>query len=67
MGRGIRVNAIAPGLVDTDMSRPLVQGNDKVNERNSGKPEEIASVVAMICSDDGSFINGETLIINGSY
>jgi NAD(P)-dependent dehydrogenase (short-subunit alcohol dehydrogenase family) len=51
MDDNIRVNAIAPGLVNTDMAAPFIRGNSEVNERNCAKPEDIASVIATICSD----------------
>ena len=56
---GIRVNAIAPGLIKTEFSGPL-WNNESVPKESIGKPEEIGSVVATVCSSDGSFVNGST-------
>ena len=64
----IRVNAIAPGLVDTDMAAPFIRDNSAVNSKNCAKPEQIASVIATICSEqDGGFMNGEIYTVHGGY
>ncbi len=68
--RGITVNAVAPGFIDTDMTRSL---NEKQTETmlaqiplaRFGQPEEIASVVGFLASDAGGYISGETLHVNG--
>lgn len=68
--RGITVNAVAPGLVDTDMTRDLT---DKQKEQvlegipmgRMGSSEEIAEVVAFLASDGASYITGETIHVNG--
>tara|TARA_Y100001951_G_C11284417_1_gene267639 strand:- start:958 stop:1710 length:753 start_codon:yes stop_codon:yes gene_type:complete len=68
--RGITVNAIAPGFIDTDMTRAL---NEKQIETllaqiplaRFGKPEEIASVASFLASDAGAYITGETIQVNG--
>jgi NAD(P)-dependent dehydrogenase (short-subunit alcohol dehydrogenase family) len=68
MDDNIRVNAIAPGLVNTEMAAPFIRGNSVVNEKNCAKPEDIASVIATICSDqDGSFMNGEVYTVHGGF
>ena len=66
----IRVNAIAPGFIDTDMTRAL--GDDLRNAMLSqvpagrlGSPEEIAAAVVFLASDSAAYITGETLHING--
>jgi NAD(P)-dependent dehydrogenase (short-subunit alcohol dehydrogenase family) len=68
MDDNIRVNAIAPGLVNTEMAAPFIRGNSVVNEKNCAKPEDIASVIATISSDqDGSFMNGEVYTVHGGF
>src|SRR5690348_7551412 len=68
--RGITVNAIAPGYIETDMVR-AVPANvlDKIIARipvgRLGRPEEIARTVVFLASDDAGFITGSTLSING--
>lgn len=64
---GIRVNVVAPGLIDTEM----IQGApiDKIKEiipmARIGKPEEVAKVVRFLCSDDASYITGQVISVNG--
>ncbi|OOY87186.1 3-oxoacyl-[acyl-carrier-protein] reductase, partial [Solemya velum gill symbiont] len=68
--RGITVNAVAPGFIDTDMTRELPE-----EQRNAllasiplarlGEPQEIASVVAFLASDGAAYVTGETLHVNG--
>ena len=68
--RGITVNAIAPGIIETDMTDALREEQKlvllgQVPLGRLGRPEEIASVVAFLASDAGSYITGETLHVNG--
>ena len=63
---GIRVNGIAPGLIKTDFSGPL-WNSDSVPKESIGMPEQIASVVATVCSVDGSFMNGDTYQVHGGF
>ena len=68
--RGITVNAIAPGFIETDMTDVLPEEQKlallgQVPLGRLGRPEEIASVVAFLASDAGSYITGETLHVNG--
>jgi dehydrogenase/reductase SDR family protein 4 len=68
MEDNIRVNAIAPGLVNTDMAAPFIKDNSLINDKNCAKPDQIASVIATICSeDDGSFMNGEIYTVHGGF
>ena len=67
MSESIRVNAIAPGLIRTNFSRPLWKSN-QIAEKSIGESHQIASVAACICSkSDGGFMNGEVYQVNGGY
>ena len=63
---GIRVNAIAPGEIETSMitqdSKRLIKS---IPMGRFGKPEEVASVIHSICSDSFSYVNGTEIEING--
>ena len=67
---GIQVNAIAPGLTDTEMSR-VFEGNDKLLplERSAiGRkllPSEIADVAVTLCDDSMKMVNGQVIVVNG--
>jgi 3-oxoacyl-[acyl-carrier protein] reductase len=68
--RGITANAIAPGFIDTDMTRAL--GEAQRSELTAqiplgrlGQPADIAAAVSFLCSADGAYITGETLHVNG--
>jgi 3-oxoacyl-[acyl-carrier protein] reductase len=68
--RGVTVNAVAPGFIDTDMTRALpeaqrTQLNAQIPLGRLGRPEDIAAAVAYLCSADGAYITGETLHVNG--
>lgn len=68
--RGITANAIAPGFIDTDMTRALNEAqhaalNAQIPLGRLGRPEDIAAAVAFLCSADGAYITGETLHVNG--
>ncbi len=68
--RNITVNAVAPGFVETDMTHGLTpqlkqKMVDQTPLRRIGKPEEIASAVKFLSSDDASFITGHVLDVNG--
>jgi 3-oxoacyl-[acyl-carrier protein] reductase len=66
----VRVNAVSPGLIDTPMIRPLMQARgatliDQTPLKRLGTPEEVARVIAFLCSDWASFVTGETVHVNG--
>ncbi len=69
-GRGITVNAIAPGFIETDMTDRL---SDKIKEQMSaqiplghfGKPEQVAKAAAFLASDDAAYITGQVLNVDG--
>ena len=68
--RGITVNAVAPGFIQTDMTNALPEAQasaliSQIPLARLGQPEEIASVVAFLASEKGAYITGETLQVNG--
>jgi 3-oxoacyl-[acyl-carrier protein] reductase/7-alpha-hydroxysteroid dehydrogenase len=68
--KGIRVNAVAPGIIETDMMKavpkeviePLIK---QIPLRRLGKPEDIANAFAFLASDEASYINGVVLSVDG--
>lgn len=66
-GRNVTVNAIAPGFIETDMTRDLPQEELKkmVPIGRFGRPEEVAALVAFLASNDSAYITGEVINING--
>jgi NAD(P)-dependent dehydrogenase (short-subunit alcohol dehydrogenase family) len=67
---GVRVNAIAPGLVKTDMARALWEADEEaiaghVPLRRLGEPEDIARAATFLCGDAASWITGATLVVDG--
>lgn len=68
--RGITVNVVAPGFIDTDMTKVLPdmvkdEMMKRIPMKRLGKVEEIAEVVAFLASDTASYITGETIHVNG--
>lgn len=70
---GIRVNAVAPGIVDTDMMRndfsyqELEELKKEVSVNRFAKPEEIADLINYLISDQASYITGDIIHINGGF
>lgn len=64
---GIRVNAVAPGLIRTEMTQdvPLDRLLPLIPMARIGEPEEVARVVRFLCSDDASYVTGQVISING--
>jgi NAD(P)-dependent dehydrogenase (short-subunit alcohol dehydrogenase family) len=70
LGPAVRVNAVAPGLVKTDMARALWEPNEDAIAkhlplRRLGEPGDIAAAVLFLCSDTASWITGHTLVVDG--
>lgn len=68
--KNITVNAVAPSYVDTEMLRAVPEETmrrfiEAIPAQRLAKPEEIASVVSFLCSDDSSFVNGECIVASG--
>jgi NAD(P)-dependent dehydrogenase (short-subunit alcohol dehydrogenase family) len=72
-GSTIRVNAVAPGMIRTNLTKPLLDGLPDEVERYKrttpmgriGDPEDIADVVLFLCSDMARFITGQTIVVDG--
>lgn len=68
--KGIRVNAIAPGVIDTVMTSRLLkrQGEALLNRialNRFGKPEDVANLVVFLCSDKADYLTGQTIVLDG--
>ncbi|MBV8149461.1 MAG: SDR family oxidoreductase [Candidatus Eremiobacteraeota bacterium] len=68
--RNIRVNAVAPGLIETAMTERMPEGAREFLIKQAalgraGRPEDVSGAVAFLCSDDAAFITGQTLVVDG--
>jgi NAD(P)-dependent dehydrogenase (short-subunit alcohol dehydrogenase family) len=71
---GVRVNAVAPGFVVTDLSRSLVEDNvrsagviARTPQKKWGEPADIAGAVVFLCSDAARFMTGSVITVDGGY
>ncbi|MFK7960803.1 MAG: 3-oxoacyl-[acyl-carrier-protein] reductase [Phycisphaerales bacterium] len=68
--KGVTANVVAPGFVETDMVRELpeavrAEAVKRVPLRRMGRPEEIAAAVSFLASEDGAYVTGQTLVVDG--
>jgi NAD(P)-dependent dehydrogenase (short-subunit alcohol dehydrogenase family) len=72
---GVRVNAVCPGVIDTEMVQRTTRNDPEVEQQyiamepvgRMGEPEEIADSVLWLCSEKASFVTGETLAVDGGF
>jgi len=65
--RGITVNTVAPGLIDTDLTEDGVGAalTDAIPSRRAGTPEEVAACISFLASEGASYVNGSTMTVDG--
>jgi 3-oxoacyl-[acyl-carrier protein] reductase len=68
--RGITVNVVAPGLIDTDMTRAITENAretwaDRIPLGRLGTPDDVAAAVCFLASDEASYITGQVIAVNG--
>ena len=68
--RGVRVNAVAPGYVETELTGVLAEELRELIRTNTplqrlGTPEDVAAAVRFLCSDEAAFVTGEVLLVDG--
>ena len=73
--KGIRINAVCPGVIRTPMAEDLIRRNPELETElvrdipagRLGKPEEIANAVLWLCSPQASFVDGHALLVDGAF
>lgn len=73
--KGIRINAICPGVIRTDLTEELIKVNPEIENElvrdipagRMGRPDEIANAVVWLCSESSSFIDGHALVVDGAF
>jgi len=71
-GKGVRVNAVAPGPIESGSLKGLLsyasnQVRDSIVSNRLGTPQDVAALVAFLCSDEAAFINGKIYAIDGGF
>jgi NAD(P)-dependent dehydrogenase (short-subunit alcohol dehydrogenase family) len=73
-GDGIRVNAIAPGFIETKLTRDVLEDSGRVAEviartpmRRWGQPDDLSGAAHFLCSEEAAFITGTTMTVDGGY
>ena len=69
---GITVNCVEPGIINTDMNKCFDEDTikeiaDEIPAGRLGEPEEVASLIAFLASDNASYINGQCIAIDGGW
>jgi 3-oxoacyl-[acyl-carrier protein] reductase len=70
--RNVRVNAVAPGLIETAMTKNMPEGSREQYVRTIalgrvGTPEDVSGVVAFLCSDAARYMTGQTVVVDGGF
>ena len=64
--KGVTVNCVAPGFIETDMTAELAErAAEHIPARRAGKPEDVAAAVRFLASDDAGYVTGTTLYVDG--
>jgi 3-oxoacyl-[acyl-carrier protein] reductase len=68
--RGITVNVVAPGLIETDMTKSITEAarqewEDRIPLKRLGTPDDVAAAVCFLASDEASYITGQVIAVNG--
>jgi 3-oxoacyl-[acyl-carrier protein] reductase len=67
--RGVTVNAVAPGIIDSPMTRDVFSAEDiarLVPMKRAGTPPEVAAVVGFLCSEEAAYVSGQVIAVDGA-